>query len=175
MDGNTENGNPPARRLIRPLALLLGAALGLTVVVMLWRAFGSGLPQIHEADLHAARERWQTHSVPSYDMTIVLAGRQTGTLHIEVRDGKPQSLTRNGAALKQPRTWEPWTVPGMFETLETDFDNARHPAAQFGSNEVKVVLRAKFDETYGFPRRYLHQVFGRSMDLTWEVTEFEPR
>ena len=82
-------------------------------------------------------------------------------------------MTRNGGALTQQRTWQPWTVPGMFETLEIDFDNAAHKDQKFGGADV--VMRASFDETYGYPRRYLHQIMGRNEDLEWTVTEFTPK
>ena len=63
-------------------------------------------------------------------------------------------------------------MPGLFETIRTDFDNAAHPAEKFGGADVQVVLRAEFDPQYGFPRRYLQQIYGRLDDLTWTVTEF---
>lgn len=175
MDGHAKISKSQSRRSYRLPTLLVGVALGLAIGVWSWRTFGPGLPQIQPADLAQAQERWRANEVKDYDAVIVLGGRQTGTLKIEVRGGEPQSLSRNGTPLKEPRTWRPWTVPGMFETLETDFENAAKPAEKFGSAEVQVVLRAKFDSVYGFPRRYLHQVYGRHDDLTWEVTEFRKR
>jgi hypothetical protein len=173
MDGNAEFTEPRRsrkRRLILPL--IVAAVAG---VVWLVRTLLPGLPQISEADLAAAQSRWQAHEVRDYDLTVVLGGRQTGELKTTVRHGEPTSMTRNGTPIKEPRAWRPWTVPGLFETLETDFDNAAHPAEKFGSADVRVVLRAEFDPQYGFPRRYLQQVYGRLDDLTWTVTEFTPK
>jgi hypothetical protein len=174
MDGNAEIDKP--KSAVRPIVVAaVGLAALLATVLWMWRTLGPGLPQIQPADLAPARAKWQAHEVRNYDVTIVLSGRQTGTLRLEIRDGEPRSLTRNGTAMKQERTWQPWTVPGMFDTLETDFDNAAHPAEKYGSADVRVVLRAKFDETYGYPRRYLQQIYGRLDDLSWEVTEFVVR
>lgn len=174
MDGTEEKVNLRLTR--RPwfiAAMLLPATLVLAVV--LWRQFGPGLPQITPDDLAQARARWQANPVSDYDLTVVLNGRQTGELKVEVRNGEPVSMTRDGTPMKQERTWRPWTVPGMFETIETDFENAARPAEKFGSADVQVVIRAKFDESHGFPVRYLHQIYGRLDDLTWRVTEFAPR
>lgn len=107
-----------------------------------------------------------------YDLTVVLSGRQTGELRVTVRDGEPTSMTRNGTAIGELRNWQPWTVPGMFDTLTTDFDNAEKPGEKYGSPDVRVVLRAEFDAEYGYPKRYLQQIFGRLDDLSWTVTEF---
>jgi hypothetical protein len=137
-----------------------------------WKRFGPGLPQISPADLDAAQKRWQAAGVHDYDLTVELAGRQTGKLQIQVRNDEPISLVRNGASLREPRTWQPWTVPGMFDTLTTDFENAAKPAEKYGSPDVRVVLRAEFDADLGYPKRYLQQVFGRMDDLSWTVTEF---
>jgi hypothetical protein len=82
-------------------------------------------------------------------------------------------MIRNGTAVKTERSWDYWTVPGMFGTLETDFDNATKTDETFGGGEV--VMRAEFDPQYGFPRRYLHQILGRHGDLEWTVTEFTPQ
>lgn len=170
MDGNEEITNPHAgRRLIGLLAIVLFVPF---VALMALRFFAGGLPQIHPDDLAKARDRWNSAAPADYRLTVLLSGRQSGELKVEVRGGKPVGMTRNGTATKPQRTWEPWTVPGMFETLETDFDNATNTAEKFGGGEV--VMRAEFDPTYGFPRRYLHQVLGSHGDLEWKVTEFTP-
>lgn len=171
MDGHAEISKTQSHRSYRLPTLLVGVVLGLAFGLWSWRTFGPGLPQIQPADLERARQVWARNEAKDYDAVIVLGGRKSETIRVEVRNGEPQSVVRNGMNLKEPRTWRPWTVPGMFETLETDFDNAANPTDKFGAG-VKVVLRAKFDETHGYPRRYLHQVYGRLEDLTWEVTEF---
>jgi hypothetical protein len=173
MAGNTEFAEPQRsrnRRLILPTVVLLAAGL-----VWLIKTLLPGLPQISAADLAAAQARWQAAEVRDYDLTVVLAGRKSEEIKTTVRGGEPTAVTRNGLPLKDERTMRPWTVPGLLETIETDLDNAAHPAEKFGSADVRVVLRAEFDPTYGFPRRYLQQIYGRLDDLSWTVTEFTPR
>lgn len=166
--------NPKQRLTPRRWFAVLAFFVVTAAALAMWRYFGPGLPVITPADLAAAQKRWEAAAatMTDYDLTVVLAGRQTGELKIQVRDGEPISLTRNGTALREPRTWQPWTVPGMFDTLATDFDNAARPAEKYGSPDVRVVLRAEFDEKLGYPRRYLQQVYGRLDDLSWTVTEF---
>ena len=170
MDGIEETTNPHAGR--RLIALLTAAVLVVAAALMTLKYFAGGLPQIHPDDLAKARDRWHSAAPADYRLTVVLSGRQSGELQVEVRGGKPIGMTRNGTATKPQRTWEPWTVPGMFETLEIDFDNATNTGDKFGGGEV--VMRAEFDPTYGFPRRYLHQILGSHGDLEWTVTEFTP-
>ncbi|MGC3966909.1 MAG: DUF6174 domain-containing protein [Pirellulales bacterium] len=160
------------RRLLRGIALVVGAtAIGLWLL----RTFSGGLPEIGRTDLEAAMTRWNATALKNYDLTVVLDGRQTGELRMTVRNGEPQSLTRNGTPLKQPRTFEPWTVSGMFETLTTDFDNRDEAREKFGVEPSSIHLRCEFDSQYGYPKRYLHQIYGRQQDLQWTVTEFVAR
>ena len=156
------------RRIVLTVVVIVASIIGLLAVL---RLFASGLPKITPDDLAAATERWEKSGLRNYRLTIVKSGRQTGEVKIEVRDGVAVGGTNNGVELKELRTREPWTVPGMFATLETDFDNAAHAAEKFGGAEV--VMRCEFDAKYGYPRRYLHQILGTYGDLSWEVTEFE--
>lgn len=153
--------------------MLVGGAIAGAILLpfVLLRLFASGLPVIKQSDLDRAIERWTRSDVDDYRLTVVLGGRQTGELQVEVRRGAATSLVRNGVAVPQPRAWLPWTVPGMFETLQTDFDNAARADEKFGGAEV--VMRCEFDESLGYPKRYLHQILGRHGDLEWTVTRFE--
>jgi hypothetical protein len=167
--------NAKQRLTRRPWFVGLVFLLALAALLLTLKYFGPGLSQIAPADLAAAQKRWEAAALKNYDLTVVLSGRQTGEIRVAVRDGEPISMSRNGTEMREPRTWLPWTVPGMFDTLATDFDNAAKPAEKYGSPDVRVVLRAEFDEKYGYPRRYLQQIYGRLDDLSWTVTEFTSR
>lgn len=149
-------------------------ALAAVVIVgfALLRMGRSGLPEIKPTDLDAARERWAGAAVENYDIAITLAGRQSGEIKVQVRGGRPTAMTRNGVQPKQERTWEPWTVPGMFDTIDVDFDNRKDAREKFGVEPESVKIRCEFDPEFGYPKRYLHQTFGRQQDLEWTVTEF---
>lgn len=156
-------------------AFLAFGALAIAALIGLRNWVGPGLPECKPENLLAARERWESAGVRDYDLAITISGRQSGEITVSVRDGRPTAMTRNGVQPKQERSWEPWTVPGMFETIDIDFENAKNPKEKFGNDAAGVNIRCKFDEQYGYPKQYLHQVLGRQMDLEWEVKEFRPK
>jgi len=157
------------------LVLVLAALVLVAAWIGLRYWIGPGLPEIQPSELAAARERWQAANVTDYDIAITLSGRQSGEIKVQVRDSRPTAMTRNGVQPKQERTWEPWTVPGMFETIDIDFDNRTNAKDKFGTEPASVHLRCRFDPELGIPRHYLHQVYGRQQDLEWTVTEFTRR
>ena len=164
------------RRGITIRSVLIVAGIAMIVGWLALRyGIGPGLPEIQPEDLAAARQRWQAAGITDYDIEITLSGRQSGEIKVQVRDGKPIAMTRNGIQPKQERTWEPWTVPGMFDTIDVDFDNRADAEDNFGVDSGSVHLRCFFDPELGYPRRYLHQIFGRNQDLEWKVTEFARR
>ena len=130
------------------------------------------MPEIQPADLAAAEEVWSRSRPADYDLTVLLSGRQTGELKVSVRKGTAVGMTRNGTPMLQQRTWEPWTVPGMFETLAVDFENREDAADKFGVEPSSIHMRCEFDSKHGYPKHYLHQIYGRHQDLEWTVTEF---
>jgi hypothetical protein len=164
------------RRGVATRSLVIAAGIVLVVAwIGLRLGVGPGLPEIQPDDLAVARDRWQAAGVTDYDIAITLSGRQSGEIKVQVRAGQPTAMTRNGIQPKQERTWQPWTVPGMFDTIDVDFDNRTNAKEKFGTEPESVHLRCLFDPELGFPRRYLHQVYGRQQDLEWTVTEFTRR
>lgn len=139
------------------------------------KAFSGGLPEVTLDDLAQARLRWDQVRPSNYDIRIVLSGRQIGELFVAVRDGQPVSMTRNDVKVEHPRAWRPWTVTGMFQTLETDFENRDEATKKFGVEPENVHLRCQFDDEYGYPERYLHQVYGQHQDLEWTVVDFQKK
>ena len=92
------------------------------LVVFLQR--GPTVPEITRADLEAAEKKWAATKPAGYDMDITILGRQPGLVHIEVRGGAVTKMTRDGVTPAQSRTWEYWTVPEQFETIQQDFDSS---------------------------------------------------
>lgn len=168
--------NPAKKRASKRRPWVFAFAL-LFVSVVFWgfRALLPGLPEIHPVDLEAAQGVWSRAAPADYDLTVQLSGRQTGELKVSVRKGAATGMTRNGTPMRQERTWEPWTVPGMFETLATDFENRENAEDKFGVESSSIHMRCVFDPQYGFPKHYLHQIYGRHQDLEWTVTEFVVR
>lgn len=170
---------PPMRRRSR-LSARIGRALGLAgilcgiaflIVTLMAR---SGLPPLTAADLEQAERRWQTAGPENYDMDVKVTGRQPSTFHVEVRNGEPARLTRNGVAPRRGM-WDVWTVPGLFDTLHQELDLAADPDGPFGSPPgTKVVQRVMFDQRYGFPKKYQRIVMGTPLEIAWEVGRFRP-
>lgn len=106
-------------------------------------------------------------------MDITIGGRQPGEVHIEVRDGTVTKMTRDGVTPSQSRTWEYWTVPEQFETIAQDFDSAERSGGFGAAPGTQTTLKAEFDTTLGYPRRYERYVLGTNLNVDWTVTRFE--
>ncbi len=156
------------------LGLSLGAltvVAGLLVGTILNR---SHTPLLTRAAYEEAAERWDTHGPASYNLDLELTGNRPGKIHVEVRDGRPVHMIRDGVEPKQQRTWYYWTVPGQMDMIAEELDMAENPAASFDSPKAtQVVIRAEFDPEYGYPRRYDRVVLGADFEIHWTVTNFE--
>ena len=148
-----------------------GAALAFAVAAMSFFVRGV-LPPLTETELQRAEERWQAAGPRDYDLFVRVTGRQPSEYRVEVRGGEPAMLTRNGNATPR-RSWDVWTVPGLFNTIHQELDQTEKPAGPFGSPRgTQVVQRARFDERYGYPARYERIVMGTPLEVAWEVVEF---
>jgi hypothetical protein len=149
----------------------LGAALVVGVVIA-WQS-GNRIAKLTPEALVAAQRRWNEHGPASYNLDVSLSGSQNGSIHVEVRDGEVSTMSRNGIVPHQRRTWEYWTVPGQFDTIEEESEMAKDPTGGFPAPPgAQVVQRAEFDSTYGYPRRYHRSVLGTQLEIRWEVTSF---
>jgi hypothetical protein len=158
-------------------ALILGAfVLIIGGVLLLLQLFvARRLPELTEARFEAAQALWEKNGPTSYDMDIRLSGAQPGEVHIQVREGNPTAMTRDGIAPAE-RTWDTWTVPGMFQTLVEEFafkDDPTHKGQ--GAPGAEVWLRCEFDSKFGYPRTYQRIMTGGGPQIEWHVTKFEPK
>ena len=168
-DGDSASPQSPAQiagnrlQLLRVaiLVVLAGFALSLGIIFALRRS----LPPLTAADLDAAKARWADMAPPDYEVEIVVSGAQPATYTVEVQAGRAVAATRNGAPLKQPRTWETWTVPGMFGTLDSDVQSLEEGA--------HFVVRCEFHPHYGYPAKYESFRADTRHQVDWEVTRFE--
>lgn len=153
------------------LAVVGGGTLGLAVILgTLLRKQAAPLPSLTPAQFAAAQQRWEEHGLANYDAEISVTGRQTAVYRVEVRDGEPRLAQRNGQPLKQRRTFDTWSVPGMFETMAADVDSVEKVAAgKADASTVHLVLRAEFDPKLGYPVRY-HRLEKRKQSADYEVT-----
>jgi hypothetical protein len=172
----TENSGDVRRLSRRTTLFVLGSiAFALASLVLSLEFFVvERIPLLTQSDLDAAKKRWQEHGPVSYDMEIQLRGAQPGRVKVNVRDRVVAAEARDERIPKE-HTWETWSVPGMFNTIETDMEIADNPEQAIqAAPGTKWQLRCEFDAATGLPRRY-HRMASNGPEVYWRVTRFEPR
>ncbi|MCK6462073.1 MAG: DUF6174 domain-containing protein [Planctomycetes bacterium] len=140
-------------------------ALATVPVVYLLTRPSTGEPLTPER-LAAARALWKEKGPGSY---VVDVDVRDAHHRVEVRDGKVVSMTTDGREAPE-RVRAYWTVEGMFQSLSEELSNLRRPEAAFGvSDPSRVMLRALFDEQYGYPARFLRHVEGETRSVEWQA------
>ena len=142
------------------------------LAVTVWARRGR-LPDV-DRDIHAAEFRaWESVAPPNYDIETKVTGRQPALYVVQVRDEAVLSATRNGTPLQQRRTMGTWSVPGMFDTMESDLINEADDQNQrLMSNSPQVTVRAKFHPDWHYPEKYQRIEWGTQYEVEWEVTKF---
>lgn len=173
VDGASAPETPhPARRIAFVLASFALAVAGVMLAVQYF--FAERLPELTEATLQVATERWNKNGPASYDMEIELRGAQPGRVHVEVRDKEVTMETRDGRTPGR-WTWDVWSVPGLFETLGQDLQTSIDPAKEIeAAPGTKWRLRCEFDPEFGVPLTY-HRIVTGGPEVYWQVVEFKPK
>jgi hypothetical protein len=154
----------------RLLPVLMGVLLGIALAVYLvQKIYGDPTPPLTAEALKQAEAAWRDAKIRDYHIEIEVQSRQRETYAVEVRDGAPQQAWRNGQPLKQIRTFDTWSVPGMFDTIHSDFDRTDRQ----GQPAPELVLRAEFDPRTGVPMKYKRIQWGADIEISWQVTKFE--
>lgn len=157
-------------------AMLLGLLAIALVVAVLYFLFAQQLPELTPERLAEAQAKWAKSGPASYTMDIKLGGTRPGPVHIEIENGEPIAMTRDGITPNQERVWGQWSVPGMFDTIERELELAEDPVNQMDAAQgTKLWLRSEFDPVYGYPRIFHRAVRGGGPEVYWEVTTFEPK
>ena len=172
LDAKNIQSHQPSYGLRNLLPILVGALLGLVLsVYLIQRFYGDPTPPLTAEALKQAETKWRDAKIGDYDVEIEVQSRQRETYAVEVRNGEPQQAWRNGQPLKQIRTFDTWSVPGMFDTIHSDFDRDDRQ----GQPAPELVLRAEFDERTGVPLKYKRIQWGADIEISWRVTKFEAR
>lgn len=158
------------------VALLAGALVGVVATLLVLRnSVADPLPELRPADFYAAREKWDKNELPNYDIEVKVTGTQGATYRVQVREGKAVAAWRNDKPLLQERTFSTWSVRGMFGTISRDIDHLERRAAGKGEkNTPRLTLRGEFDAQTGYPARYRRIEWGSPVEVSWQVTKFEP-
>jgi Family of unknown function (DUF6174) len=157
------------------LGTLLGALVGsLPALYVLRLVNRDPTPALTPALFHAASERWKSIAPANYDIEIRVTGSQPARYRVAVRGGEAQAAWRNEAPLTTQRTFSTWSVPGMFSTISRDIESVeRHAAGTAEPSTPRLTLRAEFDPEYSYPRRYRRIQQWSTVEVAWEVTEFQ--
>ncbi len=152
--------------------MAIGAVAGLVVFAL--TSVRRPPPPLTKMDFDAATERWRERAPSNYSMTVELTGRQSGTMAVTVNGSQPIAVVRNGVPTPE-RTWEYWTVDGLFEIIREDFQGLDQPERAFGVKDTsQLVQQAEFDAEFGYPRRYRRAVLTTGDAIEWEIMQFEP-
>ena len=83
-------------------------------------------------------------------------------------------MTRDGHTPSQRRTWDAWTVPGQFDTLETELADLAHPErALQHRRERRLSSGFALIRVLGFPQHYVRSVLGTDLGIEWSTTSFK--
>jgi hypothetical protein len=160
------------------MGILCGGGFAVAALLVYFVVTGpERMSVVTDDSLASADEKWKSAKIESYRVQIEVRGRQPATYEVRVENGKVQAATRNGLPLKQLRTLDTWTVPGMFYTMSIDMHHqTSHAEGRAEPGEPNVRVRAIFDEQYGYPARYHRTEFvkrGENPTTSWTVTKFE--
>ncbi len=151
--------------------MAIGAVAGLVVFAL--TSVRRPPPPLTQADFEAATKRWLEFAPSNYSMSVELSGRQSGTMSVTVNGGRPTVVARNGV-LTPERTWEYWTVDGLFEIIREDLQGLDQPERAFGVKDTsQLVQQAEFDAALGYPRRYRRAVLTTGDAIEWDIVRFE--
>lgn len=158
-------------------AAFLGSAIGLLGAVAILVVLSWNRPtELTRSEFDAAQQRWRAAAIDDYDIEIMVTGIRAATYRVQVRGGNPASATIDGRALKNRRTFGTWSVPGMFNTIESDVEHVERRLTEADPRSARLTLFATFDELHGYPKKY-HRIewgeAGSDSEVTWEVTVFE--
>lgn len=137
--------------------------------------YGDPTPEITGESFTAARQRWRAADVDDYDIEIeVTNGGKLERYEVVVRDGTAETATRNGAPLTNRRTFETWSVPGMFGTVDSDWQHIdKRLSGKADASTLQLTVRTEFDSEYGYPKKYRRIEWGSAREVSWKVTRFE--
>ena len=173
-------GKGPAKTVHSPnrsSPIFWGLVCSALTLLVVWAVYaftnaGPRLPAIDQQKLDEARATWKQHGPANYDITVNVRGTRAAIYHVEVRDGEAIRATRDGDPLTDDRTLGTWSVPGMFDTMQSDVDHIDEPIQVNAREAHHVTPCAIFDPACGYPSHYRRIEWGSSVEVGWEVTEF---
>lgn len=163
------------RRLTLLAAAMAGGLFAIVAVVVTYAVFNRETASQVTAELvQQASDRWDTHGPQNYDLEVALTKRRVERHRVEVRRGEVVRYTLDDHEMTRRRSFDTWSVPGMFGTIEADVENVR--LVETGEAQAytpRLSLWGTFDEEFGIPRRYRRVQWGADFEVSWDVVEFK--
>ena len=167
-DTTPEPASPP-RRQGNPL-VVWGVVI-VAVVLVVFFLLRDSTPRLTREALQAAQKTWNAAGVTDYDVILSIEiERQGVTLYaVGVRGREVVTLKVNGS--EKPPNAE-YSIDGIFGWLERELDLVEDASNDGGAANLKgAVLRARFDEIYGYPELY-KRIVAEKQSTFIRVTSF---
>lgn len=151
------------------LLFAIVAGVGTMVGLNLWNA----RYQLTKEKLEAARQLWAKAGIADYDITVTVTGRTSAKYDLQVRKGQVTSARQNDKPFQDDkgvldkRHADYWTVPGLFDVLETELANAAKPDAPPCHTQVE------FDPQDGHPLSFLRSSSGGTTAIKVELKRLQ--
>lgn len=168
-DTTPESPSPP-RRQGHPL-IVWGSVIVATVLVVFF-VLRDSTPRLTRDSFEAAHKKWQAAGVTDYDATISVEIERQGINRytVGVRDREVVTFKINGSETS-PNAY--YSIEGIFGWLERELDLTESPSKDGNSTLHQAVLRARFDESYGYPLIYKRIVTEKQSTFV-RVISFSP-
>jgi|GEM_PF-2720325 len=119
--------------------------------------------------LAAARDKWRQASIVDYDIRYRMHGSEYA---VRARGGAVVEALVNGKPAMSSDLYN-YGVEGLFEVLELELENLNDPNGPFASQAQNIIVRVRFNESFGYIERYLRSGgMGRGAGI--ELIEFTP-
>ncbi len=150
--------------------------LGLIIIIGLlsfWLLTRNRVPELTRVIWTQQRELWLKNNPINYDLAlkVQVATRPEMRYELQVREGKLSSFKIDGNPNPGGATY---TIDGLFDNLEGELDLKEGKAPQNPGMPTNQMLKAEFDEKYGFPKRFM-RIAPDNKSFFIEVTQFTPQ
>lgn len=158
---------------IRGIVIALAVVLcGMVVGAFLY--FRSDQPPITAERLSAAEQLWQSSGPADYDIQVRTNGPRAALYAVEVREGVAVSAAIDGRPIEAVHAIDTWSVPGMFDTIQSDLQSQEIVAAGEADRFTpRVTIWGEFHPELGYPRSYRRAQKGGAFEAGFVVTKFE--
>lgn len=128
------------------------------------------------ARLNEAEELWRTTGPSDYDIKVETFGPRAAVYRAQIRNHQAVAAFIDDRPIQSLHALDTWSVPGMFDTIQSDIDSQEIVAAgEAVKSTPRVVTWGKFHKTWGYPESYRRAQKGAAFESGFRVVKFEPQ